>query len=95
MLVHYPRQVKAGQKIERIVSNVDLVPTVLDFCGISIPKQVQGVSWKPLITSNPTAAWREAFVYTMPGRQHRAPVALRTEHDKLILARLRLKPTNA
>jgi len=86
MMVHYPRQVKTGQKIDRIVSNVDLVPTVLDFCGITIPKQVQGISWKPLVTGNPDAPWREAFVYTMPGRQNSAAVALRTEHDKLILS---------
>lgn len=86
MMVHYPRQVKGGQVIDRIVSNVDLVPAVLDFCSISIPKQVQGMSWKPLVTGKPDTPWREAFVYTMPsGRMHKAPVALRTEHDKLIL----------
>jgi len=87
MMVRYPSKVSPGQQVDRIVSNADLVPTVLDFCGVGIPKIVQGESWAPLVAGDPDTPWREAFVYTMLKSNDAKPVtvALRTEQDKLIL----------
>ena len=40
---------KKGERIETISQNIDIMPTILDYFGISIPEEVQGKSWLPLI----------------------------------------------
>ncbi len=43
LIVRYPRKLKAGTMDEDLlVSNVDHMPTVLGFCGVEIPSDVQG-----------------------------------------------------
>ncbi len=89
MMVRYPRMIKAGQSCGRFVSNVDLAPTILDFCGMPAPKQMQGRSWRPLVTGKPNAEWRDSFLYQQYGNDDTpaTPVvkALRTDRHKLIL----------
>ena len=49
-LVRVPRLPAAGRQIVSIVSQVDVMPTVLDFLSIPIPAEAQGRSLKQLIT---------------------------------------------
>ena len=42
LLLRYPRAVKGGQTSDLLVSNVDLMPTLLALCGVAIPEGVQG-----------------------------------------------------
>jgi N-acetylglucosamine-6-sulfatase len=49
LLVRWPGRVKAGAKIDTLVSSVDLAPTVLDLAGVSIGPQVQGLSFAPAL----------------------------------------------
>jgi arylsulfatase A-like enzyme len=90
LLVRYPRVIPAGQRVEAFVSNLDLAPTVLDFCGVRPHKPMQGKSWRPLVTGKgQSAPWRRAFLYEMFGGgadpAHPTVKALRTERYKLIL----------
>ncbi|MBI3697516.1 MAG: sulfatase [Acidobacteria bacterium] len=90
MLVRYPRRIKAGQKCDSFVINVDLAPTILDFCGVKPPKPMQGQSWRPLVAGDAKRArWRDVFLYEMfgPAAQPTAPTvkALRTDRYKVIL----------
>jgi len=90
MLARYPRLIKAGQRVDAFVSNVDLAPTILDFCGVKQPKPMQGRSWRPLVTGAAGAyKRRDAFLYEMFGGGATADKptvkALRTERYKLIL----------
>ena len=48
LLVRLPRQ-KQSRQIASPVSQIDLVPTLLDFLGQDVPGQVQGKSLRPLI----------------------------------------------
>jgi choline-sulfatase len=50
LLMRYPKQVKAGQASKALVEFVDIVPTVLDLCRVSIPGTVQGKSLVPVLT---------------------------------------------
>jgi len=90
MLARYPRLVKPGQRADAFVSNVDLAPTILDFCGVKPPRPMQGRSWRALVSGQPGSyRRREAFLYEMfgGGATPEKPTvkALRTEQYKLIL----------
>jgi N-acetylglucosamine-6-sulfatase len=61
-LMRYPSSVRPGSTIEKMVLNIDLLPTLLDFAGASIPEQIQGRSFKPLLTGQPVE-WRQSFLY--------------------------------
>jgi arylsulfatase A-like enzyme len=42
LLVRYPGVLAAGGTNDALVSNVDLMPTLLKLCGVDIPENVQG-----------------------------------------------------
>jgi len=62
-LVRYPKAVKAGQVDERMIMNVDVAPTILDFAGVDVPEVMQGESLKPLLTGQLTP-WRDHIYYS-------------------------------
>ncbi len=61
-LVRYPRLGAKGRLVGEIVLNIDLAPTLLDFAGVPVPPEMQGMSWRPLLEGKP-AGWRAAFFY--------------------------------
>lgn len=48
-MIKYPGKIKPGMVIDQFVEAVDIVPTILDFCGIQTPTFVQGQSVKGLL----------------------------------------------
>jgi arylsulfatase A-like enzyme len=42
LLMRYPRKLAAGARQDFLVSNVDLMPTMLAMCGANVPEGVQG-----------------------------------------------------
>jgi arylsulfatase A-like enzyme len=63
LLVRYPREIKAGTKIEKLVQNLDFAPTFLDYAGIEVPEAMQGESFRQLV-SGQNVKWRDAVYYT-------------------------------
>src|SRR5680860_1160844 len=63
LLVRFPKEIKAGTKIERLIQNLDFAPTLLDYAGIEIPEDMQGESFRKLV-SGKTDQWRDAVYYT-------------------------------
>lgn len=65
MMIRYPKKIPANQKIEALTLNLDIAPTFLDYAGIAIPDDVQGLSMKPLLSSDQkkTVAWRDKVYY--------------------------------
>jgi len=51
----------AGETRDRLVSNLDLAPTLVDFCGVENGQGLHGKSLLPLI-ENPAVDWREGFL---------------------------------
>ena len=51
-IIRLPSAIPGSQVIDGLVEQVDIVPTILDFCGIPIPGPfvIDGVSQKPLLT---------------------------------------------
>lgn len=63
LLVRYPKEIKPGTTINKLVQNLDFAPTFLDYAGIEIPQEMQGVSFREL-ASGETNEWRDAVYYT-------------------------------
>ena len=47
LIVSRPDEAHGGQRRAALGNTVDLMPTILDLCGIDVPKSVQGVSLRP------------------------------------------------
>jgi len=63
LLIRYPKEIKAGIKIDQMVQNLDFAPTFLDYAGVETPTNLQGVSFRDLV-SEKTTSWRDAIYYT-------------------------------
>jgi arylsulfatase A-like enzyme len=63
LLVRYPKEIKPGTKIDKLVQNLDFAPTFLDYAGIEIPEDMQGESFRQLVAGK-TKKWRDAVYYT-------------------------------
>jgi arylsulfatase A-like enzyme len=69
LLIRYPRLLKSG-KSDMLVSNVDLLPTLVSFCGAPVPDGVQGIDLSsPILRgggSRPESIYAEGGIGT-PG----------------------------
>uniref|UniRef100_UPI004047C445 sulfatase family protein n=1 Tax=Mariniflexile sp. TaxID=1979402 RepID=UPI004047C445 len=87
ILVKYPKEIKPGTVIDELVQNLDFAPTFLDYAGVDIPKDIQGESFRKLV-SGESSEWRDAIYYTyyeFPGEHHvKRHYGVRTDRYKLI-----------
>ncbi len=88
-LVRYPKAIKAGQRYDAIIENVDYGPTMLDFAGAKIPNSVQGQSFKSLLeTGQEPKGWKQEAYYRywmhMAHHDNPAHLGIRTKTHKLI-----------
>ena len=83
MIVRFPRKYqhlaagKPGTKTDRLVSFVDLAPTVLSLAGIKIPKHMQGVAFLGKQVGPP-----RQYVYGFRGRMDERYDMMRAVRDK-------------
>jgi arylsulfatase A-like enzyme len=63
LLMRFPKEIKPGTVIDKLVQNLDFAPTLLDYAGISIPEEMQGESFRQLVNGD-LDEWREAVYYT-------------------------------
>ncbi|GAA4799338.1 sulfatase [Olivibacter ginsenosidimutans] len=87
LLVRYPAYLPPGKVVDKLVLNIDIAPTFLDFAGIPTPHTFQGESWGPLAEGK-AIPWRKSFLYEyFYERNFNTPtvVALRTENAKLVV----------
>jgi len=87
LLVRYPKEIKPGSSIKDLVQNIDFAPTFLDYAHIKIPEDMQGISFRKLV-SGKHIKWRDAVYYQyyeFPG-EHKVKrhYGIRTERYKLI-----------
>ena len=59
LLLRLPGVIGAGSTVKRLSSNVDLLPTLTDLCGLPAPAGIHGVSWAPYLAGRHDAAPRE------------------------------------
>ena len=63
LVMSYPKEIKPGTKIDAMVQNIDFAPTFLDYAGVDIPKDIQGESFRKVV-SGENSEWRDAIYYT-------------------------------
>ena len=63
LLMRYPKEIKPGTEIDKLVQNLDFAPTLLDYAGIEVPEEMQGESFRKLVAGE-TGEWRDAVYYT-------------------------------
>jgi arylsulfatase A-like enzyme len=91
LLAHWPRQFQPGICSDRISAHIDLMPTILDVCGVPVPQglKLDGRSLLPLWKREPTN-WPDRTLFfqmhrgDVPVRYHNC--AARTQGWKLVHA---------
>ena len=48
-LIRYPKEIEPGTENNEFIMNIDFAPTFLDYAGMDIPEDIQGVSIRPLL----------------------------------------------
>lgn len=61
LVVRWPGVTDGGKRSDAYVSNMDVVPTVLEMAGVSVPEVMDGISLVPLIQDPAQAPKRETF----------------------------------
>ena len=51
MLIRYPKEIKAGTKLEHLALNIDIAPTLLEWGRAPVPGSMDGKSLLPLFRS--------------------------------------------
>lgn len=64
-IVSYPNEIASGSISDALTMNVDVAPTLLEYAGIEIPEDIQGLSLKVVMNNkgDEPADWREATYY--------------------------------
>ncbi|MGB0935949.1 MAG: sulfatase family protein [Colwellia sp.] len=87
-VIRYPEKIKPNQVVSDMVQNIDYAPTLLDYAGINIPKDIQGLSLKPLLTQQAPIKREALYYHYYEGIEKEHKVAkqegIRTETHKLI-----------
>jgi arylsulfatase A-like enzyme len=87
LLIKFPNEIKKGSVCNKLVQNIDFAPYFLDVAGIKIPKDINGQSFRSIL-SNSKSKWRDALYYhyyEYPGPHLVYPhYGIRTERYKLI-----------
>ena len=89
MVMRWPDHIKRGTKVEGLTQNIDFAPTFLDMCGIDVPDDMQGQSFRRLVESGKTPKdWRKSLYYhyyEFPGfHSVRAHYGVKTQRYKLM-----------
>lgn len=80
LIVRYPHGIaKPGRKCDDLVEAVDVLPTLLEMCGIPVPPHLQGQSLAPVLQDQPATPRRSALMENTGWR------TLRTEHHRYVL----------
>jgi len=79
-----PFSLVGGQVLEELISNVDLLPTIVDMLGLEIPDSIQGRSFTELLRQKPYTARQQIFSEKTFHTTYEPQRALRTDRYKLI-----------
>jgi len=63
MIAYCPALIKPATKVEKMVLNVDIAPTILDFAGLKKPDYMVGASFVNLVEGKTVPQWRDKFFY--------------------------------
>jgi N-acetylglucosamine-6-sulfatase len=62
LLARCPELFAGGRTVDSMIANLDIMPTVLDACGVPAPAGLDGRSFLPLLAGR-AVPWRDALLY--------------------------------
>lgn len=62
-VIRYPKEVRAGKRLDDIILNVDFSALFLDYAGVEKPDYMQGFSFRENLKGNTPEDWRKASYY--------------------------------
>ena len=87
ILMRYPNEIKPNTEVNQLIQNLDFAATFLDYAGLNIPKEIQGESFRKVV-SGESNDWRDVIYYTYyeyPGEHNvQRHNGIRTDRYKLI-----------
>lgn len=63
MLVRYPKEIPPGTVCGELMSNIDVAPTLLDYAGCDIVKDMQGISCRNMIAGKKQEEYHENIYF--------------------------------
>jgi len=79
LIIKIPNHPESGSVVREPVSQVDLVPTLLDIMGKPVPKELEGYSWKPMLDGTGEPTEKDVFIEWSPnGKSDEADHPVRT-----------------
>lgn len=63
ILMRYPKEIKAGSVIDKMVQNLDFASTLLDYANVEVPRDMQGESIRRIVAGEDVKNWRDAVYY--------------------------------
>ncbi|HBQ65140.1 MAG TPA: acetylglucosamine-6-sulfatase [Clostridiales bacterium] len=86
--VRYPPAIPAGGIGDLLMANVDLAPTLLDYAGVQIPKEMQGISCRKIFECSAESPVRQEVYYRYwmhlaNGHNNPSHFGIRTDRWKL------------
>jgi len=87
LIVRWPGQIAEGTVLDQIVGLEDLMPTILEWAGLSVPDHLHGRSLGPLLQGQ-GIDWRQAYyVQNITRSSNLDQRCIRTDSWKLILSK--------
>jgi arylsulfatase A-like enzyme len=87
--MHWPQQFQKDLRCEALVELVDIVPTLLEACGVPLEPAIQGQSLLPILTGRQDPASHRDHVYceyyNAWTHRHAYGTMMRTENKKIIV----------
>lgn len=62
-VIRYPKEIEAGQRIDKIILNIDFAPLLADYAGIPKPEYAQGESFRKILSGDQNLVWRNQMYY--------------------------------
>lgn len=62
-VIRYPSEIEAGSVCDLMALNTDFAPTFIDYAGLHVPEDIQGISMRPLLNGEIPEDWRKSIYY--------------------------------
>lgn len=63
LIMYAPSKIQPGLKIDEVVANLDIAPTMLEWAGLAAPDHYEGRSMAALIEQGEDKTWRDTLFY--------------------------------
>jgi N-sulfoglucosamine sulfohydrolase len=84
LLVRYPELIEPGRRYDELLSNVDVLPTILDLVGLDVPADLAGRSFLPLLTDDDYVPHERLFAEMTWHDEYNPVRAIRTDRYKYV-----------